>query len=84
MTREKLLNRRRVLRGVLGGTALGIALPRLDFMLNDHGDAWAQGTPLPLRFGVWALANGVHLQRWNPSATGPGYELPAQLMPWLP
>jgi hypothetical protein len=83
-TRNKLLGRRRVLLGMLNGAVIGVALPRLEFMLGEHGDAWAQGNPLPRRFGVWALACGVHLQRWNPATTGPDYALSPQLAPLAP
>jgi hypothetical protein len=69
------------LLGALQGAAVGIALPRLDCMLNQHGDAWAAGGELPRRFGTWAIANGVHLDRWVPEATGPNYTLSSELMP---
>src|SRR5690348_7733957 len=45
--------RRRVLRGLLGGGAVGVALPFLDCFLNEAGTAFASGAPLPVRFGTW-------------------------------
>jgi hypothetical protein len=43
-----------VLRGVLGGASVSVALPFLDFFLNENGTALgATGAPLPLRFGTW-------------------------------
>ena len=47
------LDRRTVLRGVLGGSVVSIALPRLDAMLTGGGTAYADGGPLPKRFGTW-------------------------------
>ena len=46
-------NRRRLLRGMLGGGAVTLALPFLDCMLNSNGTALAGGRPLPIRFGTW-------------------------------
>jgi hypothetical protein len=48
------VNRRSVLRGLLGGASVGIALPFLDCFLNENGTAMAgTGAPLPVRFGTW-------------------------------
>lgn len=47
-------SRRAILRGALGGTAVSVALPILDFFLNSNGTALAAtGAPLPVRFGTW-------------------------------
>jgi hypothetical protein len=73
------LSRRTMLRGMASGAAATLALPVLDAMLNEHGTALAQGTPLPKRFGVFFWGNGVRLARWNPKATGAGYELSEEL-----
>ena len=46
--------RRRVLRGMLAGSAVTIGLPILDCTLNDNGTAFADtGAPLPTRFAAW-------------------------------
>jgi hypothetical protein len=45
--------RRSVLRGLIGGGAVTVALPFLDCFLNDHGTALASGAPMPVRFGTW-------------------------------
>ena len=45
--------RRVVLRGLLNGFGVGVALPFLDCFLNESGTALAAGTPLPARFGTW-------------------------------
>ncbi len=48
------VTRRSVLRGVLGGASVGVALPFLDIFLNENGTALADGgAPLPVRFGTW-------------------------------
>jgi hypothetical protein len=75
------LPRRTFLRGLAGAA---LKLPVLDCMLNDNGDALAQGEPLPLRFGVFFWGNGVRLDRWNPAATGAGWQLSPALQPLAP
>ena len=47
------VTRRTALRGALGGSAVTVALPFLDCMLNSSGTALASGAPLPVRFGTW-------------------------------
>jgi hypothetical protein len=65
-----LIDRRRVLRGVLDGMAIAVGLPLLDIFLNDNGDALANvpsnavgSKGLPLCFGSWfwplGLSHGV-------------------------
>ena len=68
MSPRKFLSRRQMLRGALLGAPIAIGLPRLEAMLDGNGTAYAGGKPLPRRFGVWAFANGVHLDRWVPKA----------------
>ncbi|MEM6990445.1 MAG: DUF1552 domain-containing protein [Myxococcota bacterium] len=84
------LSRRTMLRGVAGGSAVALALPALEAMLNTHGDAHADGTELPRRFVTWFFGNGVALNnftnpgegtRFAPAMTGPSYELTPQLQP---
>ena len=41
------LDRRTVLRSVLGGAAATLALPPLEALLDSGGRAWADGEPLP-------------------------------------
>ena len=79
------LSRRTVLRGVLGGTAIALPLPRLLAMLDDNGTAYAQGEPLPRRFGTWFFGNGIIPERWVPAKTGQGseWQLSALLQPLL-
>jgi hypothetical protein len=51
--------RRAVLRGILNGGAVTLALPFLDCVLNENGTALAAtGKPLPVRFGTWYWGMG--------------------------
>lgn len=75
------LSRRTMLRGIAGGALASVALPSLEAMLNGNGDALANGSPLPMRFGTFLFGNGVMLDRWVPAATGAGYTLTPQLAP---
>lgn len=78
------LSRRQLLRGTVAGVPIAIGLPRLDAMLDGNGTAYAGGKPLPRRFGVWAFANGVHLDRWVPQQTGSTWALSEELLPLAP
>ena len=86
------IGRRTLLRGAVGGAAVGVALPALEAMLGPSG-AYADGTdPGPI-FGVFFWANGVpwhgghgaqqagHPDLWTPPSTGPGYTPSELLMP---
>ncbi|MGE3476413.1 MAG: DUF1552 domain-containing protein [Rhodospirillaceae bacterium] len=69
------LDRRTVLRGTLGGAAIGVGLPVLDAVLNDNGTALAAtGQPLPVVFGTWLQSMGLNPGRWVPAKTGAGFE----------
>ena len=50
--------RRQVLRGLMGGGVVSVALPFLDCFLNNSGTALASGAPLPVRFGTWYWGMG--------------------------
>jgi hypothetical protein len=75
------LDRRTLLRGMLGGAAVSVALPPLEMMLNQHGEALADGTPLPDRFGLWFWGNGVRPEHWIPATTGPNWTPSTELAP---
>jgi hypothetical protein len=78
------LGRRRMLRGMLGGAAVAVGLPPLEAMLNGNGDAYAGGAALPKRFISFMFGNGVMLDRFEPTTTGPGWALTQQLQPFAP
>lgn len=77
-------SRRSIMRGLLGGVGVCVGIPALDAFLDDHGEAWADGSPLPVRFGTyfWGLgltdtpAGG---SRWVPAKVGAGYEATPEL-----
>ena len=79
--KRRALSRRAVLRGLVGGALVTVGLPTLEAMLDPHGTRLASGAPLPQRFMTYFFGNGVRLDRWVPSAQGPGYPLSEELMP---
>lgn len=74
------LDRRTVLRGLLGGAAVSVALPRL----MAFSDARADTTIYPRRFGLFYWGNGNLPERWDPTLEGPDWELTEQLAPLAP
>jgi len=78
---SRLLARRSVLRGLLGGGAVSVALPFLEYMLNDNGSALASGKPMPVRFGTWFWGCGMNPQRWNPNKVGVDWDMTPELEP---
>ena len=81
------LNRRTMLRGMLGGAAVSMALPFLDCFLDGNGTALAVRRALerlPLRFGTWIWGCGHIPERWVPTATGKEFTMPADLEPLAP
>lgn len=83
--RERI-NRRTLLRGMLGGAAVGLALPTLEMFLHHHGEALANGDAFPKRFGVWFWGNGVgpNPDNWVPSGTGKDWKLSPLMAPLAP
>jgi hypothetical protein len=77
------LDRRTVLRGLLGGAAVALGLPLLEIFLNGNGEALAGGDSFPRRFGVWFWGNGIGPDpaQWIPQGTGSSYTLSPILMP---
>ncbi len=73
------LSRRRVLRGMLNGGAVTIALPFLNCFLNENGTALASGAPIPLRFGTWSWGLGMSEAIFVPKKTGADFDLPLEI-----
>lgn len=73
------LNRRAMLRGMLGGAAVGVGLPVFEALLNESGTAFANGGGLPKRFGIWYWGNGNIPERWVPTGEGTEWALSEQL-----
>lgn len=82
-TVERLMNRRRVMRGMLNGAAVTVALPFLNCFLNENGTALAAtGAPRRIRFVHWFFGNGITAgQQWWPDKPGPlaGITLPTEI-----
>lgn len=78
-------NRRKLLRGLMGGGVVGVALPFLDCFLDTNGQALAAtGARIPVRFGTWIWGCGYTAQNFVPSTVGAAYELPSDLAPLAP
>ena len=75
------VTRRRMLRGMLNGGAVSVALPFLNCFLNDNGNALASGAPIPLRFGSWTWGLGMSEAVFVPKNTGANYDLPPEIAP---
>ena len=78
------LDRRSVLRGMLGGGAVTVGLPFLDCFLNENGTALANGTSLPVCFGTWFWGCGLNPGRWEPKKIGAGYDMAPQMQVLTP
>lgn len=90
--RRPRISRRALLRGLLGGAAVSVALPPLEAFLDAHGeryigDAYAAGDDgFPRRFGLFFWGNGMLPERWTPTGEGQGdaWSLSDQLAPLAP
>ena len=79
------ISRRTVLRGAIGGAAVGLSLPLLDYFLDNNGRALAEtGSRIPVRFGTWIWGCGFIPQKWIPTTEGREYLMPADLAPLEP
>lgn len=83
------ITRRRMLRGLAGGSAVLVGLPVLDAMLNSNGNAFADGGPLRKRIVTWCFGNGTMINNWVPGGirnpvTGYNYPLGSALLPLQP
>lgn len=73
------VSRRRVLRGIVDGTAVTVALPFLNCFLNTNGTALANGAPMPVRFGTWGWGLGMNAGIFVPKKVGAGFDLPEEI-----
>jgi hypothetical protein len=78
------LNRRTLLRGMLGGGLVTVGLPMFEAFVNTNGTAMANGDAFPTRFGMFFWGNGMLPDRWVPQGTGSSYTLSEQLQPLAP
>lgn len=81
----RLVHRRNVLKGALGGAAVTVGLPFLDCFLNGNGTALAAtGKELPVCFGTWYQGLGFDPGQWIPEKIGAGYTNKHQLRMFEP
>lgn len=76
-----MIDRRQLLRGMLGGAAISVGLPPLEAFFNANGTAYAATGDLPTRFGLFFWGNGNLPPRWTPKTTGPGWQPGETLTP---
>lgn len=81
---KHVLQRRTVLRGMLGGGAVVLGLPLLESMLDRNGEAHADGTEPIRRFVSWFFGNGVYLPNFEPETAGADWTLSPALSPLEP
>ena len=55
--------------------AHAVALCPLEAMFAGNGTAFADGSPLPRRWVMTFMGNGINVSGWNPTATGAGYHV---------
>jgi len=80
----KSINRRSVLKGMVGGATVSMGLPLLNLFLNENGNAYADGARIPTRFGTYFWGLGLTDTpeggtRWVPQKTGADYEITPEL-----
>lgn len=76
MNARERLSRRKVLRGLLGGAAVTVALPTLECFLNPNGTAYAAtGNALPPVFASWFYGLGLSQGHWEPKTVGTDWAL---------
>lgn len=76
MAKCNKMTRRRVLRGIVGGTAVTVGLPLLECMLSPNGETLAAtDVRLPICFGTWFWGLGLIPGHWEPGEIGSKYEL---------
>ncbi len=76
------VTRRRVLKGVLDGTAVTLSLPLLNCFLNGNGTAMADGGKMPVRFGTWFWGLSMSKSIFVPQKVGANYDLPEEIVSW--
>jgi hypothetical protein len=78
------LSRRAMLRGMLGGAAVGIGLPVLECMLSPGRSAYAGNGVVPMRFGLFTWGNGMIPDLWIPEGEGEVWTPSVQLSALAP
>jgi Protein of unknown function (DUF1552) len=81
---SKSFPRRTLLRGLLNGGAVTVALPLLDCFLNSNATAFADGKPIPVRFGIWSWPLGMNRSVFVPSKIGKDFDFPEEIAALAP
>ena len=69
---------------MMGGAAITVGLPLLDYFLNTNGTALADGGPLPKCFVSWFQGLGFAPHYWEPKIVGANYEFGTQTQALTP
>jgi Protein of unknown function (DUF1552) len=77
--KPRSLSRRRVLRGVLGGGLVTLALPWLE--RYAYADDTMPDEGFPRRFILWFWGNGTRPEQWTPQGIGSDWTLSEELAP---
>lgn len=82
-TKKKGMARRHFLRGALG---TAVSLPLLEYMLDDNGSAYADGSALPCRYFTFycptaLVTSGSRSDAFTPSMSGDTYDITPCLEP---
>ncbi|HMR80095.1 MAG TPA: DUF1552 domain-containing protein, partial [Polyangiaceae bacterium] len=77
--RSPIWQKRHNRRFFLGGAAALVGLPVLESIVGSS--ATAAGSGIPTRFMAFYVPCGMHMAKWTPQNTGPGYDLPEILAP---
>ncbi|MGE3334643.1 MAG: DUF1552 domain-containing protein [Rhodospirillaceae bacterium] len=77
-------SRRFALKGMLGGSAVTVGLPLLNVFLNGNGNAMADGTPMPVRFGTWYWHLGMQRNIFVPDKVGADFDLKEESAAFAP
>lgn len=78
---KRRLSRRHVLHGLLGGSAVSLALPWLEVMRGTTSIAGAGESGFPTRFGLFFWGNGNRPDLWTPAGDGEDFTFSEELAP---
>jgi hypothetical protein len=82
---SSVFTRRSLMRGMVGGAAVCVAIPTLDMFLDENGETYADtGAKLPVRFGTYFWGLGLTDtpdggSRWVPKTKGANWDITPEL-----
>ena len=82
--KTRTIGRRTMLRGMVAGSSFVVGLPVLEAMLDTHGLAYADGSPIEPVFMSYSWGSGVGnldglFDHWTPTGVGEDWELSPNL-----